>query len=114
MNRKKDKIDKYIKYIKTYLERRFGKFENEWIITLSCLEDCLRRYDEIKESIKVNGIYDPSTGRKNPLLSTEKDCLATIVKLCQKLGVSPYDAAKIRETEEDDSELLKNMMGEDD
>jgi hypothetical protein len=44
------------------------------------LADNLDLYDSIKESIETNGIYDASTGKKNPLLTTLKDLQASIMK----------------------------------
>lgn len=107
------KANKVIKSAEEYLIKRFGKVNDEWILTLKLLEDNINLYEECKKSIKLNGIYDSNTGKKNPLLTTVKDLQATIIKEIQHLGLTPYAAYKIKDTEEDDSDLLKNIMGED-
>lgn len=110
---KKKEIKDYMNSVRKYLITRYGEVKGEWEFSLLCLENSLVRYNQINESINNNGIYDVSTGRKNPLLSTEKDVLATIFKLTQKLGITPYDSSKIKQAEEDDSNLLSAIMGED-
>lgn len=99
-----DKVTIYINNVKEYLIKIYNDVDPSWEATLLILEDTLRRYEQIKEVINSTGIYDSSTNRKNPLLSTEKDLVATILKLTQKLGVSPWDSSKIKIIEDDDSE----------
>lgn len=101
---KKDKITLYIEGVNQYLKNQYGEVKPEWGTTLMVLEDTLRRYEQIKEAINTNGIYDPTTGKKNMLLASEKDYIATILKISQKLGISPWDASKIKNVEDDDSE----------
>lgn len=97
-----------IKGVTDFLTNKYGTINPEWQVTLMALRDTLHRYIQIKKEIDKIGIYDLATGTKNPLLSTEKDCLATILKLSQKLGISPWDYAKINKAEngneEDDTE----------
>jgi len=109
----KRKVTAYIKSSRDYLIKRFGTIKPEWEMPISMLEDTLIRYEQVKDELNKNGLFDISTGKKNPLLSTEKDCIATINKLVQHLGLSPYAAYKIKDTDEDDSDLLKNLMGGD-
>lgn len=93
-----------LKNIEQFLINKYGKFQPEWNTILQLLGDNLELYTKCKESIKVNGIYNPENGRKNPLLSTCKDLQATILKQIQHLGISPYAASKIKLGEEDDTE----------
>lgn len=106
-------IKLYLDSARNYLRQRYGEIKPEWELTLMLLETSLARYKQVKEAIDEIGIYDAETGKKNQLLSTEKDLLATIFKLTQKLGLSPYDTAKIKVAEEDDADLLSAIMGED-
>lgn len=109
----KTNIKNYMQGVRDFLTEEYGTVKTEWEITLTLLEDSLFIYEEIKESIKENGIY--SGGTKNPLLSTLKDTQATILKLTQKLGISPYDNAKIKMPEEDNTEsFINGLMGDDD
>lgn len=91
--------NKIMKGIKSFLKNKYGTISDEWTMTLMILENTIKRYIQIKEEIDKNGIYDTTTHLKNPLLSTEKDCLATILKLTQKLGITPWDYAKINKAE---------------
>lgn len=103
----------YLDKIEQYLTKRYGKISPEWEGVIILLADNLDLYKECQSSIRRNGIYDASTGKKNPLLATCKDLQATIMKQIQHLGLSPYATAKISDKEEDDSDLLKNIMGDD-
>lgn len=101
-----------MKAVKAYLTAEYGCVKGEWQITLMALEDALNRYVQVKQAIEEFGIYNSQTGLKNPLLSTEKDLLATILKLSQKLGISPWDAAKIKTPETDDTDdFINNLTG---
>lgn len=96
-----------IEAVTTFLKDKYGEIKPEWNIVLMALKDTIHRYSQIKKEIDKSGIYDGSV--KNPLLSTEKDCLATILKLTQKIGCTPWDFAKLNKAEsqlgvEDDTE----------
>lgn len=110
--KKNTPIATYMKAVKAYLTTEYGCVKGEWQITLMALEDALNRYVQVKQAIEQYGIYDSQTGLKNPLLSTEKDLLATILKLSQKLGISPWDASKIKTPETDDTDdFINNLTG---
>lgn len=103
----------FIKKSLDYLSKRYGEVKPEWEFMLYMYADNLELYDKIKATIENDGIYDKNTGRKHPLLSTQKDLQATMMKQVQHLGLSPYAASKIKQAEEDDSELLTAIMGND-
>lgn len=98
--------------INTFLKTKYGSLQPEWTCILMALEDTIDRYLQIKKEIDKTGIYDGAN--KNPLISSEKDCLATILKLSQKLGVSPWDASKIKDnSDEDDTEDFVSSLIEE-
>lgn len=101
------------KNIDEYLIQRWGTVKEEWKLTIKMLLDNIEIYNKCIDEIETHGLYDAATMRKNPLLSTVKDLQATMTKQIQKLGLTPYDACKIKETEEDDTNLLKYIMGEE-
>ena len=104
----KKEIKEYIQSVENYLKEKYGHVNEEWKAILYLLKDNLTLYEECKESIKENGIYDKQSGRKNPLLSTMKDLQATILKEVQHLGLSPYASTKIKMEENgEEDELLK-------
>lgn len=101
------------KNIDEYLIKRWGTVREEWTLTIKMLMDNVELYNKCLDELDTHGLYDAATMRKNPLLSTIKDLQATMTKQIQKLGLTPYDACKIKETEEDDTNLLKYIMGDD-
>ncbi len=109
---KNKEIKNYMASVREFLNEKYGSMRPEWESTLFILQDSLLRYSQIKKEIEANGLYDATTGRKNPLLSTEKDCIATILKLTQKLGVSPWDFTKLDNGEsdnEDEDDFLSSL-----
>lgn len=101
---------KYMEAVEAYLVAQYGSVNPEWESSLLLLADNLDLYEECKESIKVNGIFNPDRFTKNPLLSTMKDLQATMLKIFQHLGISPYAVSKIHITPEDDTDdFLDNL-----
>lgn len=94
----------YIKNVIEYINSKYGSVPPEWWCIIQLLADNLELYNCCKKSIQENGIYDVTTGRKNPLLSTVKDLQATIIKQIQHLGLSPYAVSKIHDTTEDNTD----------
>lgn len=104
-------ITAYIEACRAYLIAKYGSIQPQWEITLMMLQDNMQMYEEVKKSIKANGIWNDSRQVKNPLLSTMKDLQASIMKLTQKLGVTPYDDAKIHTASIDDTdEFLEDLI----
>ena len=110
--KKNNTIESYIDAVKTSLTNEYGTIKPEWYFTLNILRDQLYLYDSIKSGIEKHGIYNPETGAKSPLLASLKDCTATILKLSQKLGCSPWDSSKIKNKVEDDTvDFVSELMG---
>ena len=115
MKRKRLKGDKLVEYIRGSLIDRYGEIPLDWELHLQILEDTIDRYNQVREEINKQGI---SVGNaKNQLLSTEKDCLATILKITQKLGVTPWDKAKLEkaecdipEEEDDEGDFIDTLI----
>ena len=94
----------YIQSVIDYLKEKYGDVKPEWMAVIMLLADNLQLYKECLKSIKENGIYDTTTGKKNPLLTTTKDLQATIMKQVQHLGLSPYSISKIKLADEEDTD----------
>lgn len=104
----KKEIKEYIVHVREYLTEKYGKVYPQWEAVIYLLQDNLNLYEECKQSIKENGLYDKQSGRKNPLIASLKDLQATILKEVQHLGISPYSSSKIKMEENgEEDELLK-------
>ena len=97
---------KYLKAVAEYLTNKYGELPAQWEQLIYLLGDNIDLYNQCKESVEQNGIFDPTTGKKNPLLSTMKDLQATIIKQVQHFGLSPYAVSKIKIGEEDSTDDL--------
>ena len=94
----------YIKAVRKHLKKTFGTINDEWEATISLLEDNLDLYNEIKDALKREGIYDPVTHRRNTLLSSLKDLQGQILVLNRRLGIDPYSSTKLKNPNTDDTE----------
>lgn len=102
---KREEIDLIIENTITHLEEEYGEVKPEWQVQLDLLEDTLEMIVTLQEEIKSNGVFNPTTFKKNPLINSLKDYQTLLLKLSQKLGCSPYDLSKIKKlSEEDDTE----------
>ena len=94
----------YLEKVEEYLISKYGAVNQEWEANLMILADNLDLYKDCKKSIKDNGIFDRTTGKKNPLLITIKDLQTQISNQIKHLGLSPYTASRIKQEVEDDEE----------
>lgn len=106
-------VKEYLEKIEAFLIKKYGNVSDEWEVILYLLADNIDLYLRCKHTLLSNGIFDASTYKKNPLLSTLKDLQATILKQVQHLGISPYAASKIKQENEDDSEdFISSLINE--
>jgi len=103
----------YLEKVNEYLTEKYGKVNAEWEANIMILADNLDLYKECKKSIKDNGIFDSTTGKKNPLLITIKDLQTQIEKQIKNLGLSPYAASRIKsEVEDDEEDFIESLTNE--
>lgn len=102
----------YIKSVNEYLINKYGELPPQWEAIILLLADNLELYAQCKSSVANNGIFDATTGRKNPLLSTMKDLQATIIKQVQHLGLSPYALSRLGSNDEDNTDDYIEMLTE--
>jgi phage terminase small subunit len=98
------KVQKYMNYVCEFLTKKYGKVTTAWEFQISLMADQLEMYYEISKVIKETGLYNAQNMVKNPLISSLKDCTATLVKQAQQFGLSPWAESKMKDTEKDDSE----------
>lgn len=96
--------------VEKYLIDRYGKIQSQWEITLMLMADNMDLLQECKESVKKNGIYSSVRGVKNPLISTIKDINATLLKLSQQLGITPWSDSKIKNDSGDDTDDFIDIL----
>jgi phage terminase small subunit len=100
---KREDIQLIIDNTITHLQEEYGEVKPEWEIQLDLLEDTLDMIVTLQEEIKTNGVFNPTTFKKNPLINSLKDYQTLLLKLSQKLGCSPYDLSKIKKLSEEDT-----------
>lgn len=101
---------KQMQQVEGYLIEKYGSIKPQWEVTLSLMADDLDMLEQCNDAIKEYGIYDAAMGRKNPLIATAKDLNATLLKIAQQLGITPWAESKMRDTAEDDpTEFIDNL-----
>lgn len=101
-----------IKQLEKYLKETYGEIKPVWNNTLTIIADALDMIEKCKLEIEKHGIYNPSTGRKNPLIATVKDYQQILAKNYQMLGVTPWSESKIKMDDSgEEDELLKSIIG---
>ena len=100
---KREDIDLIIENTITHLQEEYGEVKPEWEVQLELLEDTLEMIVTIQEEIKTNGVFNPTTFKKNPLINSLKDYQTLLLKISQRLGCSPYDISKIKKLSEEDT-----------
>lgn len=97
-----------MKAIEAYLTATHGEISPEWQTTLRLIADNLHLYRQCREAIDKHGIFNPTTGRKSPLLSTVKDLNSTLLKLLSEVGATPYAQGRIKTP---DTETTQDFIG---
>ena len=100
---KHKETENYIEKINHYLIEKYSEIKPEWELLLSLLEDTYDEYLDMKSLLEETGMFNPKTYKKNPLIASIKDARATINKMVQHFGISPYSDSKIKKLNEDDS-----------
>ena len=100
-----EETQEFMHEIEKYVKKKYGRLEPSWNMSFKLLADNYELYLLCKKSVAKVGVYNSERGLKNPLLSTMKDCNATILKFLQQFGLSIWSESKIKnpdeETEED-------------
>lgn len=100
---KHKETENYIEKIKHYLIEKYSEIKPEWELLLSLLEDTYDEYLDMKALLEETGMFNKTTGKKNPLISSIKDARATINKMVQHFGISPYSDSKIKKLNEEEN-----------
>lgn len=102
-------VSKQMNDVKDYLKATYGEIKPEWAILLNQLQDHLTIYYKVKDEL-IDAPMLTEKGNKNPLLTVIKDETSIINSLVQKLGISPWDSSKIKQTPEDDSDEYMDSL----
>lgn len=101
--------------VHSYLQKKFGNINDEWIMSLMMLADNLQMFIECRKQIKEQGLLISNRFgvlEKNPLIKVQNDSQIQIVKLLNEFALTPKSAEKIKEVEEDDDSPLSLFLSE--
>lgn len=101
--------------VHSYLQKKFGNINDEWIMSLMMLADNLQMFIQCRQAIKEQGLLISNRFgvlEKNPLIKVQNDSQIQIVKLLNEFALTPKSAEKIKEVEEDDDSPLSLFLSE--
>lgn len=100
-------VQQHINAIKKFLITKYTSINDEWLLSLSILEDNLQMFFECKERIKQDGLMITNrfgVAEKHPLIKVQNDAQIQIIKLLNEFGLTPKSVAKIRNEETENTE----------
>lgn len=108
-----EEIQNYMYVIHSFLQKKFGNINCEWIPSLFMLADNLHIFNLCKEQIKKDGIMITDRFNvlvKHPLIKVQNDAQIQIVKLLQQFGLTPYAMGKLKTSENEDDSFLDELI----
>lgn len=102
--------------VHSYLQKKFGNINDEWIMSLMMLADNLQMFLQCRQVIKEQGLLIANRFNvleKNPLIKVQNDAQIQIVKLLNEFALTPKSAEKIKEVEDDDDSPLSLFLSRD-
>lgn len=109
-------VQNYMWAVHSYLQKKFGSINDEWVMSLMMLADNLEMFIQCRKQIKETGLL--ITNRfgvleKNSLIKVQNDAQIQIVKLLNEFALTPKSSEKItKEVEEEDNSLLTQFLNE--
>ena len=108
----KHSYSKDVQALRDALASKHGEVKAEWNALIALADEQFMLLDQINKKIAEMGIIDKN-GKKNPLIASKKDVIASLLKIYQQTGTTPWSESKIKvDTTESDKEALKSIMGE--
>lgn len=106
-------VQNYMWTVHSYLNKKFGSINDEWIMSLMMLADNLEMFVQCRKQIKETGLMITNRFNvleKNPLIKVQNDAQIQIVKLLNEFALTPKSAEKIETKEEDDDSPLSAFL----
>lgn len=110
-----EEVVKYMWSVHKFLLNKFGYINDEWFLSLQMLADNLNMFFQCREQIATDGIFvENKFGNmdKHPLIKVQNDAQIQIVKLLQQYGLTPHAVGKLKNTEDDDNDLLNELLND--
>lgn len=108
-------VQNYMWAVHSYLQKKFGNINSEWVMSLMMLADNLEMFIQCRKQIKDTGLMITNRFNvleKNPLIKVQNDAQIQIVKLLNEFALTPKSAEKIKEVEEEDNSPLAQFLNE--
>ena len=108
-------VQNYMWAVHSYLQKKFGNINDEWVMSLMMLADNLEMFIQCRKQIKETGLMITNRFNvleKNPLIKVQNDSQIQIVKLLNEFALTPKSAEKIKEVEEEDNSPLTQFLNE--
>lgn len=108
-------VQNYMWAVHSYLQKKFGNINDEWVMSLMMLADNLEMFIQCRKQIKETGLLlENRFGvlEKNSLIKVQNDAQIQIVKLLNEFALTPKSAEKIKIEDNDDDSPLSQFLNE--
>jgi P27 family predicted phage terminase small subunit len=105
--------EQFMEAVEKFIKKKYGKIEPHWQGELDLLATNFEIFMNAKAEIKETGLL--VTNRfgaleKNPLLRVITDANIQCIKLVSEFGLSPKAASKIKEGDDEDTDIIKGLL----
>lgn len=111
-----NEVQTTMRYIHTYLIKKYKRIQNEWLPSLSMLADNFSIFYQCRDAIRADGlmIIDRfGAAIKHPLIKVQVDAQIQIIKLLNEFGLTAKAAAKLNDDtneEDEDNSPISNFI----
>ena len=108
-----EKTQQFMLATEKYLKSKYGKIEEHWLAQLEMLATNFELFMLAKEEIKNTGLLVTNrfgASEKNPMLRVIVDANIQCFKILAEFGLNPMSKGKLKEKDDDDSDIIKNLL----
>ena len=101
--------------VERFISKKYGKIEKHWEGQLNLLATNFELFQKAKEEIRKQGLLVTNrfgSLEKNPLLRVITDANIQVIKLIHEFGLSPSAIGKIKQVEEDDTDIIRELLND--
>ena len=108
-----DNTQQFMGAVERFIKKKYGKIEEHWQGQMDLLATNYELFMSAKDEIKKSGLLITNrfgSLEKNPLLRVIVDANIQVLKLIHEFGLSPSALGKIKEVEQDDTDIIKGLL----
>lgn len=105
--------EQFMEAVEKFIKKKYGKIEPHWQGELDLLATNYELFHQAKKEITNSGMLITNrfgAMEKNPMLRVITDANIQCIKLISEFGLSPKAASKIKEGDDEDTDIIKGLL----